>query len=351
MKKLLVLCVLGVLALRLGANPYVPNVLSRVWFDYTGDCNIQFGSDLILAVQHLTGGPGLTLTTGAGSFSTPASFNPPINESDYPININISELIPGFSIDPLADSLYVLYGYYNLDALRWGHGDDYGIYLHPLGPDQAAVHVRQVYYPGETFFFWAKENGVDLISEYETADRCTYNIHVSNLSGDPVPNHPVFFYPGGYPYYYQPTHYTDANGNLQIEEYARRCWIGIRDWNYNVLFEQHFFPEPDQIIPVNVIINSVANEDPLLTPELSQLAVYPNVISARQSTVHISFLKAPAEARLYLYDLKGREMESRDMSALDELDWNLPELCSGVYFVALKSGTRELGRQKLIVIK
>lgn len=350
MKKLLVFLLFGLITLGFYANPYVPNVISRLWFDSTGDCHIQFGSDLILVIQHYPSGQQLRLFTHAGSFPLPAGFNPPMNSEDYPLNVNISQLIPDFNINQNQDSLYVFYGEYGLDRLRWGLGDDYGIYLHPLSEGQAAVQVFEEW-EWETYAFWAKETGVDLINEYATTDRCTFNIHVSNLSGDPVPNHPVFFYPGGYPYYYQPTHYTDANGNLQIEEYARRCWMGIRDWNYNVLFEQHFFPEPDQIIPVNVIINSVANADPILTPEVSKLVVYPNVLSVRTKTIHISYPKAPADARLYLYDLKGRELESRDMSTVDELDWSLPGLSSGVYFIALKNGTRELGRQKLIQIK
>ena len=349
MKKFCLLAVLGIVAIALFANPMTPDFLSRVWFDDTGDCHLQFGSDL-LYYNYSPQTTGINLVTSFGTFLMPYSLVPPTEVDGYPWNINASALIPGFNVNPAQDSIRIDIGRFPWDKIVWGPGESPYLDMHPLSQNQAAVHVKQEYM-GEVYSFWAKENGVDEDTEYATNDRCTFNIHVSDLAGNSISHHPVFFHQGYYPYYYQPTHYTDAQGNLQIVDYAKRMWLGIRDWNYNVLFEQAYFPEPDEVFNVNVIVNTVAGSDPVASPVLDKLTVYPNVLSGRSRDVHISYSKAVDDARLYLYDLKGRELAAMSFDAQNEINWQLPQLGSGVYFLVLKSGTRELGREKLILIK
>jgi len=348
MKRFYLACALVLIWIGCLANPIVPEIISRVWFDDTGDLHLQFGSDCMYVWDSMH---DLTFTTSAGNYTIPESISIP---DSFPFNINASELIPGFTADPQSDSIVVRTGYgYTLSRFCWGDPMVMNNDLCPFINGQSAVRVRVHTMDGD-WFFWAKESSPDETTQYETNSRCTFYIHVVDLNNNPVPNYPVFYHLNTYAYYYTPDFYTDAQGNVQIEGYAARSWIGVRDWDNLVLFEHIYLPEPDEVTVINVVLNTVAGNDPVLTPHPGALNVYPNVLNDATHEVKVSYdqeLTGGITARLYLYDLRGRELLSLDYSPAGETLLHLPDLDSGVYFLSLRSNRKELGRQKLVVIK
>jgi len=67
--------------------------------------------------------------------------------------------------------------------------------------------------------------------------------------------------------------------------------------------------------------------------------------------LHLSFDgKLGSEAKVELYDLKGRIIARHNYSGTD-FAWQLPYLTNGVYFVKLVNGKQDLGSRKLIILK
>lgn len=350
MKKLLVIIAYALLALAAAANPITPRSLARVWFD-SGDLYLQFAQDNGYS-GYLDRIPELTFVTSAGTWHFPDIFVPP---DSLPCTVNISEAIPGFSIDPLDDELVLQdslsWMHHWEESLKWGPGND--VDLRPLLAGQSAVQVMVGTYDGSTAA-WAKDLGTE--GGFSPVHGYTLGVHTQNDYGVPVDGVPVYVSQFGYISTYYTPFQTDVSGNWQQNFAAVNTWVRVLDpLTQNAVLDTRFYPEPDETVSLTAVVTTVAADDPVQPSASQVLRINPSVLnSASGSTVTLKYGEQNSlagTAGLRLYDLRGRVLATAEMPAGGELEWRLPELPSGIYFVALEQDSRQLGRGRITVIK
>jgi len=344
---LLVLAVL-LSCLVLNGNPISVMYVSRLWFDINGDFWIHIGPDYDIPFDvHTT-----QVHTGSGVYDFPATYEQPAQQY---FSINLSEVIPGFTIDPVSDFFF-------LDTepwgqLTWGNLDDYSVNVHPLTSGQSAVHVRVPWITPEGpqhIETWVKDSEVNTAELFNTDARCTINLHLRYENGDPVINYPVYFYPDPPNYVYQSA-VSDANGDISHSSYAMRQRVTVLGSSGTPLLEQLIFCEPGETYNFADFFPNTSAEDEFVPPALARMIVFPNVLNRLSgNTIHLQLDEEPKLKQasvIELYDLKGRQLANREIKAGEELSWQLPELGSGIYFLRLKTADRELGTAKLTIIR
>lgn len=345
MKK--VACLFAALAVftLLCANPLVPMVVARTWFDANGDFNVNFSEE---------GGyydiPSLTFSTSSGTWGFPAGFTPP---SPLPYTINFSQTIPGFSINP-NDDYFTVHTDFPDEYVHWSTLDNVSVHLHPLTPGQSAVQVRLSVWDGwemyASYHTWAKDLGY--IGGNFPSEHYTLNVFVTDTEGTPMPNYPLWIsYTNDNPINY-PSSSTGVNGIYSMESYACRTLVRVVDQVTNqIVLDEMLYPEPDGIYDLYAVVSTVDNSDPTLVPPRAVLEVYPNVLGPSSSDRITVKYGSVQDVSIKLYDLRGRVIAQYELPVLGEMQIDLPRLSSGIYFVGATSNGRALGRQKLTVIK
>jgi hypothetical protein len=353
MRKLSLCFLLLGLGIGVLANPMPPIIIERAWFDAGEELNIQVGTDL---AEWMLDPADFTFTTSSGSYYFPAGYTFPTG-AHY--TLNLSQLLPSFSIQRNSDFLQLeITDGYAEEILRWGPGNGIDTDLHPLLDGQSAVHFYQSILDGGNLC-WSKDAGVNLDNIYCPVSRCTLNVAVVDTGGDPVPGLPVYmsyagFYDGLLQYYAIGN--TNDLGTLSQVIFPARPWIRIVDpANGSAVVDQWFYPEPGESLQITATVSSSAADDHLSSLIPGVLSVQPNVLKlSGGSILRISFDKPgrlDGTPILSLFDLRGRLAVRTEFPVAGEMNWQLPDLDSGIYFLSLDQGGSRLGLQKLIVLK
>ncbi len=348
MKKYLVLLALLLLAAGLAANPQVARLIARVWFNDADEFMVMFGDETAMYAPL----PQLSFCTMAGTYYFPDGYTLPVY---YPCVVNFSQLIPGFTIQRDADYFRLNLDLYS-EILNWGPEVNLVNDMHALSPGQAAVYTQVGSVWGWTYNAWAKDQIQPSGDAYEPTLNYTLNLHLQTTDGAPAPDVPIYLsFTGDLPTNYT-TISTNAQGDWQMNASAVRTRLQVNDPLTNTpVLAEIIFPEPGENIQLNATVSGVAVSDPWLPEGSGQLRVSPSLLnSATGNTVSLRYgqensLAGSAEIRLF--DLRGRVLASAEMSAGGEYNWTLPDLPSGIYFIALEQGSRQLGQARITVIK
>jgi len=338
----------------LAANIQIPRAVERVWFDDSDNFWVRFGPE-----ADAWDAGSLGFATSSGTYNFPCDYTLP---PELPFEINLSQAIPGFTINRAEDFFTVDTDPYDdpLDeTVSWGPQNDTSVNIHPLTAGQSVVQYSVGYqiYMGEweSMHVWAKDNGTAYVHPYCPATLCTLSVQVNDLSGQPASSVPIHLNYGTYPDTVWPDAHTNSNGWWQKQYfYAQRVRVIIKDpvtgtWVYNQLH----FPEPGEHIHIEAIVTSSGVAPEELMPKTLELS--PSVLGTSSgNTLHVEYRsKQPLEraARLDLYDLRGRWMVGREMPREGYTDWVLPDLANGIYFIRLSGSRGPLVGGRITIIK
>jgi hypothetical protein len=344
-KKTIFILAILLLALSAQANPVIARAIARVWFDNTDDFWVTFGHE---AENISITNP--TFSTMAGSYMFPAGYSLP---GSFPCSVNFTDLVPGFTIQKSSDYFSMSLEYHN-EVVFWGPEADMSNDLHELYPGQSATQARIANQYGDHYEVWAKDQIVPGNDTYYPVQRCTLNVHVTETLGNPAAGVPVHLsLSQGRPI---GIFETDTAGDWQIIYIPARLLVGIYDpLTNNPVLNEIIFPEPGETIQLNATVSGVAADDPLQPTGLRQLRIYPSVLTSTSgSTIYLKYGQDQlllSAAELLLFDLRGRLLATSAMPVAGETEWSLPNLPSGIYFIALEDGSRQLGKARFTVIK
>lgn len=355
MRKMVLATALLLVISALAANVVIPRAVERVWFDDSDNFWVRFGPE---ADAWDVG--SLSFITSSGTYAFPSGYTLP---PELPFEINLSQVIPGFTINRAEDFFRAdtnLSGYDFLDEnVSWGPQADASVNIHPLTAGQSVVQYSVAYqiYMGEweSAHVWAKDNGTAYVNPYYPATLCTLSVQVNQIAGGPAPWVPIHLNYGTEPDTVWPDAQTNSLGWWQKQFfYAQRTRVIITDpidghWVYN----QIHFPEPGEHIHIDATVwySGVSPEDQVT----GTLQLSPSILgTASGHTLHLEYrLDKPLfdTARLGLYDLRGRWLAGKDMPREGYTDWELPELANGVYFIRLSGAGANLVGGRITVIK
>ncbi len=353
MKKIFLTALLALIWVMVLANPLGPIFAMRVWFGTDGDFFVEVGINLVdIPAQDFE------FTTSSGTYQLPASYAAPDSAGFV---LNLTQLIPGFSISPQDDFFRVEQSdnTWYPEQITWNSDNSLSTDIHPLLPGQSAVQFY-VDVLDNAFQCWSKDDGVfqdEPFMQYPHSN-CFVDVQILNTQGSPVPSYPVYMsyetFAGGMNMYdgWQ----TDANGLCHMTIYPARLWIKVIDSvNGNQVVDQLFYPEPGETIMLTATVSSVAASDPLNCQIPGVLSVYPNVLNmSKGNTINVIYDETgdlTSQTELILLDIRGRLLQTHSFDPSGVMAWQLPELNSGIYFIALKDGNRQFGRHKLTVFK
>ncbi|HPB43992.1 MAG TPA: hypothetical protein PL102_06100, partial [Candidatus Syntrophosphaera sp.] len=195
----------------LAANIQIPRAVERVWFDDSDNFWVRFGPE---ADAWDVGSLGFA--TSSGTYNFPCDYTLPL---ELPFEINLSQAIPGFTINRAEDFFTVDTDPYDdpLDeTVSWGPQNDTSVNIHPLTAGQSVVQYSVGYqiYMGEweSMHVWAKDNGTAYVHPYCPATLCTLSVQVNDLSGQPASSVPIHLNYGTYPDTVWPDAHTNSNG-------------------------------------------------------------------------------------------------------------------------------------------
>ncbi len=347
MKKVVLLCGLLLVTLAASANPVIARMIARVWFDAADNFYLMVGEESVYYPSLAT----MTVSTMAGMYAFPANYTPP--PTDVYV-VNLSQVIPGLTVQRDSDYFSLSWDGYS-ETVHWGPEVNLINDLHALTSGQSAVQVRVYIYPGWAYNSWAKDNSTTGTSAYEPALNCSLSVHVQDPMGNPAANIPVYMSPlASIDTNFTP-YYTDTNGDWTGVSEAVRTRLMIYDpATSNPVADEILFPEPGQTCQINTVVSAVAADDPVQVPS-GVMQLYPSVLNRSSgSTLHLKYegsqsLHQPGE--LALYDLRGRMLANALLPVSGEVEWVLPPLSNGIYFVALRDSGMQLARQRLTVIK
>lgn len=355
MKRFMLLIALIAMISGLSANPVINRYIARVWFDDADDFHVLFGDESWWEDFEVT---DLSFTTSAGTYILPPSY---VQPPDPVFSINLSQEIPGFTVQRDADSLALTYpDYYVDEVLRWGPQNDLSVDLRPLSPGQSAVQVRLSIYNGyehDSVNTWAKDDQIISPNPYEPVSTYTLSVHLEDGNGVPAAGIPIYssninYASDDYPAVGQ----TNASGNWESTGAAlRRSILVIDPQTTDPVVSDLIFPEPGETVQLSGVVSSSAADDPHLTPSAGVLSLHPSLLnSSSGSAVNLKYESSGSldrTAELRLYDLRGRFLDSKAMPASGETVWELPSLGSGIYYIALREQGKLLARGRITVIK
>ncbi len=330
--KRFVIAVLLVLALgSVFANPIELKSIGRLWFTEAGTAQMEVNYDL----QGM-GTMNLIVEDGTETYNLSIDTTAPM-----PIVVDL----PSSHISREAGYLYISSPGMLHDLATWGNTTDKK-FSSLIGTQCVTQLLRSGM--DNSYHMFAKDYSPASGTWNETLARCTINVHCQNLNGSPLANYPVSMQ-GNYP----PQAYTNDNGDASFSYYCCRASLSVRDPdNYFPLADSVFFSEPDESYNLNFSISTSAMDDPYTPSPDAGFTAYPKVLRSSDNAILNIECKhfVGKHARLQLFDLKGRLLLSQAYTA-KEMQWQLPRLSSGVYFVRLSDGDKVLGNSKLIVLK
>jgi len=335
MRKILTLIALFTV-LSLSANPMIPRLIQQFWFDDAGDMMLQFGHETAFM-----SGSSITISDGTNSIDF-AQTDFPTDFESYPININLSELMPDLLATAESGMLVSEFDVGFGNQVTWGPSGD--VDLHSIIATQS-IYQTDVSDPlfGGSYRIWAKSDHPDFVSDYASTTSSTIRIFAHYEDGTPVPGLPLY-----YQDLYNPYAFSDDNGLIEMEVPCARTHLKIYqpDSEQLVLLE-NFIAEPAGCYVYNVELQSTANQDAIQHRLAASMTLSPNVLKPGQS-MRISFDKevvAPTQIRLF--DLKGRLLGKYQYSE----NWHSPALSSGVYFLQVLRDDQQLSRSRFIILK
>ncbi|MCK9310409.1 MAG: T9SS type A sorting domain-containing protein, partial [Candidatus Cloacimonetes bacterium] len=230
------------------------------------------------------------------------------------------------------------------DTARWG--ESLTNHFSPLNGTECALHYYLQDLDG-SIPRYAKDYSPSSGGYMNPSARSTIDVYCHDSSGAPVAN--VLIRQWGM---YYPWGETDVTGHAIQEVYSCKTNLKIVDQlNQATVLDTIFFAEPGQSYAIDVCLTHSASEDPVLQAPKGNFSIYPSVLRVNQDyTLHLNYDGKLVSAQVELYDLKGRLIGKQDYTN-DGMTWQVPKLASGIYFVRLCSGSRNLGNSKLIVLK
>jgi len=195
---------------------------------------------------------------------------------------------------------------------------------------------------------WAKELKIYPDSEMYPVTHSTLDLACFDFSGAPMEDIPFWMW-----YFYIPYGYTGVDGHYNQDIYCMKLNIKVKHpATQEVVCDSTFFAEPNQTYPVNVHFHHVGISDPTTQVVPAKLIVAPSVLRLSQGcTVTLDYAgKLSGQTNAEIYDLKGRLVAKTAYTA-SGMDWQLPPMASGVYFINLNCSGQSLSKAKLIVLK
>lgn len=336
MKKIVAL-LLVLMATCLIANPIDPSVIQQLYFDGNDDLIIQFG-------DHAAWLAGSEVSIHCGG----QSLDYLLQEGEYPLEINLSELLPEISVNRDSGSLTLETDIiYLAEFVNWGNTEDCDV--SPLQNSESIYQYLQVVH-GEwedyTLKTWAKSPDPAMVEYYHCDAGFELSIGVRNLQHEPLANIPVY-----YQDFSSLIGYTDQNGSLNVCLPARRTRIRVYhpESPATPVYDQSFMGEPYGLSMHTVVMDYTGIDDPqnILAPAALNLS--PSLIHPGESILVEYGKESPNVFTLELYDIKGRYISSYDYR--EAMRFTPPALGSGMYFLRLKDGERALDTKKFILLK
>ncbi|GAB1365264.1 MAG TPA: T9SS type A sorting domain-containing protein [Candidatus Cloacimonas sp.] len=333
-RTILLLILLGSMFICL-ANPLPPMIMNKFWFNDAGELQVRYSS-MYLGAGILTA----DLFDGSNHF---------LNTIDFSSIDNITLSYPNANVTPyqgyLSASLSIFSGWQ--EEVHWGPSLDNDI--SSLAEGECGMNTYWTYQSGHdenTVTIWTKELQTYLDSEMYPVARCNLDVFCQDFSGAPVEGIPVWLYD-------QTLGYTNDSGHYTVLEICRKNRIIVNHpATQTAVLDTLFFAEPNQSYNFNVLFFHGAADDPHVPTPTGVLSLYPSVLrSSDNRRIHLDYsAKVPANTEARLFDLKGRLLAVSNYPE-GGLDWELPHLASGVYFIRLQCGKQNLGSSKLIVLK
>lgn len=335
MKRLVLLCVLFTAISFAGANPIVENLISRFWFEEDNVLKIElsrfFHEYNIETVTYLDAEDSLTFVITPDSvefhlIQIPESCNTPAQ--GY-FTLRSAELTD--------------------DAVHWGEGLEND--LSPLYGTQCAIQMFYNDLSGDGVYGWAKDISPSVCGSDYCSARFTLQVICTDLSGLPVAGVSVFHSQSGWGEFNNPI-ITNGEGIATDDLWPMKTRFWVKNpLNDETVFNTLFFAEPSELKTFSVQL-PISVEDSVLPSATGKLIINPSVLNMNSGkALHIVYdQKISGKAELILYDLKGRKLAATKY-AKKEVDWLLPKLANGIYFVRLTNDGKALGTAKLIVIK
>jgi hypothetical protein len=322
--------------LSLSANPMIPRLIQQFWFDDAGDMMLQFGHETAFM-----SGSSMSISDGTNSIDFALTDFPTDFES-YPININLSELMPDLLVTAEAGLLVLEYDEGFGNQVAWGPSGD--VDLHSIIATQS-IYQTDVSDPlfGGSYRIWAKSDHPDFVSDYSSTTSSTIRIFAHYEDSTPVTGLPLY-----YQDLYNPYVFSDENGLIEVEVPCARTLLKIyQPDSEQLVFSENFIAEPAGCYVYNVELQSTANQDLLQQRLAASMILSPNVLKPGQS-MRITFDKEiAAPSRIRLFDLKGRLLGEYQYSE----NWHSPALSSGVYFLQVLRDDLPLSRSRFIMLK
>ncbi len=313
------------------ANAMIPYAIKKLWINTNGDLHVRYFD------VTLFGTVTMDLDDGTNHFVDTIDFNNPANfDKVYP-DANVSAQQGYISVTNN------LWGYQFADSLRWGYGREGD--LSPLSPGECAMQVHHPYY-SDSGVLWVKELDMYVDSVYWPEARSNLDVLILDSFGNPVGNYPVFMWGEN------PEGLTDQSGHYSTEVLCAKLRVLVKHpQTQEAVLDTTFFAEPLQSYIFNAQFTDTDGEDPLTPMQRGMFTVYPSVMRGDNSPLHLAYDgKMPEAGTLELYNLKGRLMCKQAFTS-SGMNWQLPLLPNGVYFVKLVSGKQGLGNCKLIILK
>jgi len=332
-RTILLLILLGGICLCL-ANPLPPMIMNKFWFNDSGELHVRYSS-MYLGAGTLTA----DLFDGSNHF---------LNTIDFSSIDNLTLSYPNANVTPyqgyLSASLSIFSGWQ--EEVHWGPSLDNDI--SSLAPDECGMNTYWTNQSGSeenTVTIWTKELQTYLESEMYPVARCNLDVFCQDFSGAPVEGIPVWLFD-------QILGNTDNTGHYTAQGICLKHHLRIYHPQGGAVLDTLFFAEPNQSYDFNVLIYHVAVDDPVSPDPSGSLNLYPSVLrSSDNRQLHLDYsAKVPSGSQVKLFDLKGRLLAVL-VYPEGGLDWKLPFLASGVYFVRLEFQKSNLGSSKLIVLK
>ena len=336
MRKILVFFGL-LMVVGLWANPVQPAVIQQIWFDDAGDLILQLGRGASWL-------EGIEANIQCGDYSTILT----IPEGDYPMDFNLSDLMPEMIVSREAGQLSIdfMTGLPD-EQVSWGTSSDCDV-SSPVGNQSIYQFAQLIPDEWEPFSYntWAKSPNPDMVQDYHCSVGCDLTLGVRNLQYEPLANIPVY-----YQNYDYPIGHTDAFGSFYAELPARNTRIRVYHPNNpgNPAFDLSFVAEPYQMNSHTVVLDYSSVDDPALAVPAAQLLLKPSVLRPSESMVVEYGKDLPRPLTMELYDIKGRLLHSYQY--IGAQTWNPPSLGSGMYFLRMKDADKTLDTKKFIMLK
>ena len=346
--RIFALLLLGLLSLSLAANPVITyNGLLRVWFDDAEDFWMEY-FPVIYSPTVTEDLRELAFYTSAGGYSLPDDFVHPPLTGFATFQVNLSQSVPGFSIDRQSDVFGILNSPYDTPPLRWGMNSGYPVNLRPLEEGQFAHLQPATDWQFQLQYVWTK-NEVESLQDF--ASTAKVSVRVTDDQGHPVQNFPVRNYLGNPLDNIFWLRQTGADGVCTFDGWPMLYQIHLEDpVDDTVVGDYDLYPEPGDSLFLPVTVDCHHGEQ----TQAGTLALRPNLLRGSASTLNVSYdyyWQLEPGSQLALHDLRGRKLAIRDFPLSGQLDWTLPEISNGIYFITLRSGGKVLDSQRLTFLK